>query len=871
MRYRIFILLAVILSVFSATISLVAEADGQNTAIGTESRSFVELLLDKTVDEKDDETVSRKAFIELLTDIMKVYDIEVVESAFSDVKRESDLSGRIYAALDLGWISKSDKFRPDDNITLYEALSILVKAIGYSTEADMSGGYPTGFYYTASRLDILDGVGKSGDEELTYGDVFLMTENFLNAEFKSKEYKNGVWTRTTDTTILSKLYNIRKTEGIVTSIDYDYNTSFENGEEILNIGINGNIYLCEAKDEDFIGYSVKAYIRQDDDTVVYIVKTNKNTERTVLRKNIETDGEDVRIYDEEKGKSSKIRLERAFDLYYNSKAVTSEKRSYLEGKSGKITFLDNDRDGTFEVVFLEDYKYITVKSINFSTQELIVDEAGARNAIDLSKVENDYTKVITSDGEALLKDIPEGEILAAALSEDNQRIKLYLCDRQIKEYLSSYDTSAGELYIGDTLYTASQYFTDKFGSAVYPGKEYIFTIGIDENIVSAEFVSEMSYGYLMKIYKDDISDDVFCRIFTDQGKFVRVKCSDKVKIDRKSVKSSEDAVIKAVCGNEAFSAQLIRFKYNKSGEISEIDTASSSMPDYLGQPQPENDKLTRYNADGAITGYTFRSEIKIFYPAFNASASTVFVIPKNGAEENYYVTDSSVFVNDKVYTNKEIVPYDVGADGVAGAVVYNYDISSLKLDSSSTMVFVEEAEYIDENDDRYRKITGWSNGNFKTIYVSADNDIEDGGKKFSVGDILRYKELNGSIMRVVLDFDASEDVFAATGIASDSYFNERVKYASLQFQVGKVYSYKNGFIYLSSQKDADGNYDFSYENLRNFGCDTDSIVLVDRVHKTVVPGTKADIRGYIDSDDEASMVVLVQSYLRTNQVIIYVE
>lgn len=862
MKHKYFILLALIFSMLPINMPLSVKAE-EKAAVS--AGDFIEMLTGTELKQKEEDYISRRGFIDLLTDIMKVGEVEIPEQIFNDVKKESESAGKIYAALDLNWISAGELFRPDDDITLYEALCVYIRAMGYETEADMRGGYPMGYYYIAADFDILKDIGKSGYDKLTYGDVFNITENFLNAEFKSKEYRNGKWTRTTQTTLLSKLYNMQKIEGIVTSVEYNYNTAFENGEEILTIGINGNIYSCTADDGDFLGYSVKAYCMQDEDTVVYIEKTDKNTEAEYLRKNIETDGNRVTIYNEETGKESRIKLAGAFDLYYNGENISEDKLKYIEGKSGKIKFLDNNRDGVFEVVFAEDYKYVTVKSINLSTNEMILDESGDKNAIDLSKIENDYTKVITSNGTALLKDISDGEILAAAISPDNRRIKLYLCDNRKRGHLSSYNKQTGEMRIDDTLYTVSEYFTDRFANAMSAGKEYVFTIGIDGNVVYAEFTPEMSYGYLTKIYKDDTSDDVICKIFTENGEFIKAKCAGRIRADGVSVKSEIGKVTAAVSGE-----QLIRYKFNNSGEISEIDTASQEMPEYLGQPQNESNKLTRFNADGEIPEYTYRSEISMFYPAFNASSSKVFLIPKSGNEEDYETADSSVFVNDTVYSIDEIIPYDVGADGTAKAVVYKYNEGRLKLDSSSVMVFIDEAEYVDDNNDEYTKIDGWSSGTFKTIYLSSDKSIESKGKTLETGDIIRYKTLNGKVRRVVMDFDASEEVFAETGVSSDAYFNGKVKYSSLQFQSGQVYSYDNGFIYLSSVKDSAGNYDFSYKNLRNFGCDTDNIILVDRKNKTVLPGTRSDIRSYIDSKNKASTVVLVQSYLVTKQVIIYV-
>jgi len=79
----------------------------------------------------------------------------VAMAADMDVVRgDSGHNGRFYRGLFL----RDSNFRPDDVITLEEAIAMLVRAIGGQPIANANGGFPSGYFYVAEMLGITDGV-----------------------------------------------------------------------------------------------------------------------------------------------------------------------------------------------------------------------------------------------------------------------------------------------------------------------------------------------------------------------------------------------------------------------------------------------------------------------------------------------------------------------------------------------------------------------------------------------------------------------------------------------------------------------------------------------------------------------------------------
>ena len=84
---------------------------------------------------------------------MKMYSAKT-EPPFSDVNDKTEYYRENLHGAELGIISSADKFNPKEAITYEQAVKMLVCAAGYDNIAEMEGGYPLGYFNTASRLGL---------------------------------------------------------------------------------------------------------------------------------------------------------------------------------------------------------------------------------------------------------------------------------------------------------------------------------------------------------------------------------------------------------------------------------------------------------------------------------------------------------------------------------------------------------------------------------------------------------------------------------------------------------------------------------------------------------------------------------------------
>ena len=122
-------------------------------------------------------SVTRSEFVVLAMKVsneMELISMVTGELPYSDVSSSDAAAPYLSAALARGYLSvpEDGMFNPDQEITVAQAIKILVSVVGYQEIAEQSGGYPTGYLAIASQLGVLREVSLRGDEPLML-DVML--------------------------------------------------------------------------------------------------------------------------------------------------------------------------------------------------------------------------------------------------------------------------------------------------------------------------------------------------------------------------------------------------------------------------------------------------------------------------------------------------------------------------------------------------------------------------------------------------------------------------------------------------------------------------------------------------------------------------
>ena len=147
------IILAVIIFPFSVPCIYASESD-----VLYDDIKYREELLDKVgVTVTGEETVTRGDFLMALLTALKLNTSEKEAPVFNDVT-DTALMAVIPAAINIGIVSKADKFYPLDAITYPQAIKMVIEALGWGNEARYGGGFPTGYISVAHNIDLDDGI-----------------------------------------------------------------------------------------------------------------------------------------------------------------------------------------------------------------------------------------------------------------------------------------------------------------------------------------------------------------------------------------------------------------------------------------------------------------------------------------------------------------------------------------------------------------------------------------------------------------------------------------------------------------------------------------------------------------------------------------
>lgn len=113
-------------------------------------------------------------------------------SVFADVDKTNEYASYIRVAAEQGWMTGylGGKFKPDEKITMQEAVKAVLALLGYTNE-DFGANQAANRLAKASYLELDDEIGKSGAEILNKYDCVNLFYNLLKTNMKEYEGKTA--------------------------------------------------------------------------------------------------------------------------------------------------------------------------------------------------------------------------------------------------------------------------------------------------------------------------------------------------------------------------------------------------------------------------------------------------------------------------------------------------------------------------------------------------------------------------------------------------------------------------------------------------------------------------------------------------------
>ncbi|UKI37670.1 MAG: hypothetical protein L6V93_06070 [Clostridiales bacterium] len=177
--------------------------------------------------------------------------------------------------------------------------------------------------------------------------------------------KNGNKSYSYDKDTFSYVYfDVDSYEGVLTGYSNSMlseNVSLGDGQ----IMIDKNKYKCNIKNlYQYFGMYVKYYVNSSDEVIALIPEENKVT--TVWSDDIDR-YEDGRLYYDQDGRGkSTFQFTARLTLFTTELHIPPIRKSDLEFQNGDgfIKFIDNDSDGTYEIIIIEEYNSYVVDKVS---------------------------------------------------------------------------------------------------------------------------------------------------------------------------------------------------------------------------------------------------------------------------------------------------------------------------------------------------------------------------------------------------------------------------------------------------------------------------------------------------------------------------
>lgn len=656
-------------------------------------------------------------------------------------------------------------FRPDDPVTLQEAVTIIVRAMGYEPAAADKGGYPAGYLYIASSNQLLRGIDGATSAPATRGDIAQLVFNSLTVNLMEQVgFGTDVSYEVVDKTLLYDRLNVEKGYGRITGTG---ETSLTGGSTTAEdkIQIDNDVFTeGDSEAKNLLGYNVLYYARidktSDEKTLIDVrPQSNKNKSVTVPAKDIVsvTQDSDANIgfeywanTNDRNTKTAKISKDAIY--IYNGKHKTGVTTEQMKPTSGNVTLLDSDVNGIYDVVFVNHFTNIVVDTVSSVTGR--VTDKYLNGSLVFDEENSDVMYTLTKDGHEIeLSELKEWNIISYTISDDKNLVKAYVSDESINGTVTEVTDKGYRIGSGDELYKKAPSYPNDI-ELRDKGTFYLDIEGniaaVDEN-ATVENATSKKYAYLVDaVMNDGFETTAQFKLYTSEGTTEILTSSEKMRFNNRYAVKAEDVVGELTTSSQVVS-QLVVYETNSRGEVTAIETATDGTS--TGAPNKgsftlniNKNNLIYKSASSKLGNVGIDNNTIIFdIPASADKDTTKYSIRTNGS------------LSDDTGYNAMI--YDLGENYTASVVVIT---SSTGTTSAESPILVVEHLSETQNDDAEitDKLYGWQSGEKKDLLATDKTvlrkDATNGTAPIEQGDIIQYRtNSDGEIDAITLLLDSS--------------------------------------------------------------------------------------------------------------------
>lgn len=731
---------------------------------------------------------------------------------FDDVSSGSDTYKAIELVYSLGiMVGVGDRiFEPDGNVTVEQALKVILTMMGYGYRAALKGGYPNGYRAIASEKGLTEGITDLS-KYATRQDIAQILYNALDVELMQLTTENGkiLYKEIKGDTFLTKLLDIDSKSGRITN---NGNTSLSEAESLYEdfIIVNNQRYMLNDDTQyaaEYIGRSVKYYYSVKDDNygdLIYVRPDGKDEAVTFDINDFEK-YENSQITYSVGNRKKTVNLKSTPFVIKNGAAVSKFSADDFKFNYGTVTVVKPQGENRADLIIIRTMQNFNIDSVDLVNQKMYSSTSPIGKYIDINTDKKRIT-VYNSIGEKKgIEALYNGAVTTICYGETT--VDIYISEK-VEQNIKAESTELNTndeyvIHSGDKEFVISKDYADMGREMPKLGQTYKFKLDYLGKIVGITDVSS-DYGVAfmnnVRSYEENVKNVVRISYFDmSTSKYQNGYLAQRVKITNTDDSSSSynlekasnaafsilDAYIhKVIDGNNERIGGIFRYKTNDDGEFTEIELA--------GVQEDSNDDSSRlveikldenapnphmYNGNSVIGGKAIVTDATKFlrcdYRASNFDSDKGYSFSKKNEYREGGEYDMRLYSTVK---NSPVVEYAVHtADAASGITIDNdqkigiiTDMYEGLNDDDEAVTFVKMGANDYEIEDGVFDIGKIKNMQGATYYTDGNGVKHD--FVIEIGDIIRYAaNSDGQINEVQLLYDSNADYSSGITINSKVY------------------------------------------------------------------------------------------------------
>ena len=667
-------------------------------------------------------------------------------------------------------------FAPDENISQIQALTVMLKILGYADIAQIQGGYPTGYISLGSKINLVSGSVGTGNDPITVGQLTELIYNTLCSDVvealpagDSLDYntKSG-------RTLLYDRFSVIVHTGLITASEQTSLYAPE-GEGRSYMAVDGVRYRTTYDANSHIGTNAVCFIKEGKPgTVVFIADYEETKVLEIDAENLDGYKDFVYSYTEkEEDETAKLSLN--VKIIYNGRYSSLDE---LESKDlvpevGGIRLIDLDNDKLYDVLIITNYEYYVINAIG--TSDLTIYDKFGHTPIVMDIADDERFVSYNAYGKKIDLDyFRADDCIEVAVSKDGYVVDVSLVTNKYEGSVSGLGN--GEATLGSNTYKIHSSLIaplrDSSGAllreGIAIGLNGRFHISDSGMIVHYEKIAATNeqYGYMIAYAKVGSSLDpgVSFKIMTADTPVI-YSPADHVRYVNSNLADAKEYVLEPseiyqTLVADGVKRDVVRFSTNDAGKITKLELPKDKSGDtsYVGY------------SDDFFAKDAFFDNARIFRQMIGSkyipdSNTIVFTVPidEDAADEYYQINTRSVFGDD---TTRDVHVYGSDENYIPSVLVMYTATASSGGSTNSTAVARNAAFLVtsvtrtvfDDGEEGY-KISGWMSGGKATVYTEADvvsYNVPEWGypkvyaKDLKPGDIFQYNtDIHGRLANIL--------------------------------------------------------------------------------------------------------------------------